>query len=634
MSDLPGGSTAAADGADWLVSVRPGRGSVLQLLVRGNPPPAMAKDELRTVAFDGALYNPAAVHALAADRRTTLTDDASLILAAYARAGEKVLETIQGIFALLIFDAGSNTLLAVRDSMGVYPLFYAGDSEELYFSTSADTLAQLASVSGEINRAVLAGHIVELWPTPDETAFTGVSRLLSGHAVRFRDGARHVYRYWDPRVSAQSPMAREQEGLEHFEVLLRQAVDRCLGFGAAAVALSGGIDSSTVAVAVVEASHARAMQVPWALSFVSSHPAADEREIQAQVASELGMPALTIPFEEAVGPGQILLSALRRSSAAPMPLLNMLGGAHDRLPLEAKARNCRVLLTGDGGDEWLVPLPSYAADRLLALDIRSLNRLSRAYQWYSPASRFDLYRAMLWRSGLRPLLRASGTGLASRWVPGRSSAYRRRLLESTLPSWLAPDQDTRRDLLDRLASQPPAVDPRKLYAREKHAMLELPQGQLNMEDAFATFRRCGVRIFAPLLDADLVAFLYNLPPTLLHGGDRVKWVARGFLAAKLPALEHAWDRKRYADPYLGPVLRQEGLEAWCATGGVPRLAQLGIADAKSLNAEIERVFSRGEGTDSYRIFAAMSTEAWLQPRIFASTRALRGATEPGPPGTA
>jgi asparagine synthetase B (glutamine-hydrolysing) len=607
--------TVADAGSDWLVSLRTGRGSTLRVLKPGSPPPVIAKDDLRTVVFDGTLHNAEALRALASDERGPLVDDAGVILAAYVRLGTKVLERIKGIFALVLFDAETDTLVAARDPLGVYPLFYAERRRELLLSTSADVLARSPDVSREINRPVLAGHIAELWPTPEETAFTGVKRLPSGHALQLRGGVRRVYRHWDPEeLPGESPARRADEALERFEVVLRQAVDRSLSYGAAAVSLSGGIDSATVAVAAAEVSRARGMPAPWALSFVVSHPTADESETQARIAAGLGMPRLSIGFEEAAGQGEILLSALRRSATAPMPLLNMLAGAQDSLVLEALRRNRRVLLSGDGGDEWLGPLPSYAADRLLALDIRSLRRLSQAYQWYSPASRLALYRGMLWRAGFRPLLRAAAAGVATRSSPGRAEAFRRRRFHELLPRWLAPDPTVRRELVDRLASRPSALDPRTLYTREKRAMLERPERELNMEDAFATFRRRGVRILAPLLDADLVALLYNTPSTLLNQGDRVKWMARALLDSRLPSLRDAWERKVYADPYLDSLLRREGEEVWRATGEVGILSELGLVDAALLDVAAERAFAGGEG-DWYQIFAAMSSEWWLRPRV-------------------
>ena len=51
--------------------------------------------------------------------------DAELLAHAYMRWGNGLLDRVRGIFALAVWDRDAETLLAARDPLGLYPLFYS-----------------------------------------------------------------------------------------------------------------------------------------------------------------------------------------------------------------------------------------------------------------------------------------------------------------------------------------------------------------------------------------------------------------------------------------------------------------------------------------------------------------------------
>jgi hypothetical protein len=122
----------------------------------GGRPPALAEDKACQVSFDGVLHNRAELHQCYGGSAARESNDAGLILQAYRQRGEQALREVKGIFALLIFDRRKQMLLAVRDPIGIYPLFYAAAGRELMFSNSIESLRCHPRVSGEVNRAALA----------------------------------------------------------------------------------------------------------------------------------------------------------------------------------------------------------------------------------------------------------------------------------------------------------------------------------------------------------------------------------------------------------------------------------------------------------------------------------------------
>ena len=155
----------------WLASYRDGRTSHgRDLCLLGNPGqflPAKAEDAFCSVIFDGVLYNRADLSEYASGSSTE--NDAAIVLKAYRRWGEDLLNKIKGIFALIIQDRERDVLLGARDPVGVYPLFYASIEGEWLFSTSIEALTRHPRVSAEVNRAALADHLCHRWPDVEET---------------------------------------------------------------------------------------------------------------------------------------------------------------------------------------------------------------------------------------------------------------------------------------------------------------------------------------------------------------------------------------------------------------------------------------------------------------------------------
>jgi asparagine synthase (glutamine-hydrolysing) len=512
------------------------------------------------------------------------------------------------MFAVFVWDVRIQTLFCARDPMGLVPLFYTRAGGELLFSSSLATLVQHPRVSRTINRAALADHLCHRWPKLDETFWADVNRVPPGHLLRVTDGRLHTSRYWDP-APPHTPLAWIAEAeVEQFEPLLQQAVQRCLSVSPAAIYLSGGLDSVSVAALATAQCRVTGPVVPLALSLAFPDSATNEEAVQREVARRLELPQVLALFDDAVGPRGLLLAALEMSSTRSAPLLNTYYPAYHVLGLEGKRRGCRSILTGVGGDEWLSVSPYLAADLLRHGDLAGLYHLWQNLQRSYPLPRFAVLRNLLWNCGARPILVDTADTLAP-------ALTRRVRSTKATPTWLAPDPAVRQALIRRAEEYQPLPCGESFYVREMRRAFDHPLVSWEFEETFENGQHLGVTIQSPFLDADVVAFLCRVPPTLLNRGGVAKGLVRRMVAERFPGLGFERQKKVVVTNFFLDRMLKEGAYAWQEFGGVPTLGQLGLVDESAVRLTVETILTRRQAGQAFRIWDLLNLESWVRPRI-------------------
>jgi asparagine synthetase B (glutamine-hydrolysing) len=572
----------------WVAALRPGEsGKRLVVTVEDRTAGLQQRvDESCAVVFEGRLH-------------AGQGEGAAAVLQAYLQGGEAALRHIDGWFTLVVWDSRVETLFAVRDPLGVQPLFYATSDGEFHVAPTLDALLRSGARTPEPNAAAIAADLLGRPHPPGETFYSGIRRLPPGHILTLDSGGVRVERYWQP-VRDEPPMA-DGEAAERLEYVLRGAVSRCIEPGPAGVFLSGGLDSALVAAVTSDVCRERGQPSPLALSALFTGTEADESATQREVAGALGLEQLAMAADDAVEDGRVLGAAISLAAEASGPP-ELLQPVYDRLAVAAKGRGIEVALSGAGGDELLMPPAGYARERFRALDVPALMRLGRASVRYWPgATRRSVTRSLLFRSGLRPLIVSATAGLLGRVAPARLSSLRAARAARTIPNWLMPDQSLRAAQIEQVVTERQLLEDVSLsYVREH---------------AYDTSRRLGVASFAPLLEPDVVALLLNLAPTRLIDRGEAKRLAREVLAPRLPQLAGSWPRTVYADCLWQEALRREGVGAWSGLGGTPRLAELGIVEPELLGARIHSGQAATDRKEAVQVCRTLILEMWISSRI-------------------
>lgn len=183
--------------------------------------------------------------------REKYTTDADLALAIFQHYGYQGLTWLEGEFALVLFNAKEHYLLAMRDPIGSWPLYWACQNEIVRVSTSLRLLSQKLQHT-VINCNFLAEFLIFPFPSlersSEETAFEKISRILPGtFLVLYSNGRSILTKYWDWMESNQCLENIElEEASFQFLQLFRQAIKERVQCGQVASDLSGGMDSSSI----------------------------------------------------------------------------------------------------------------------------------------------------------------------------------------------------------------------------------------------------------------------------------------------------------------------------------------------------------------------------------------------------
>lgn len=305
---------------------------------RGQQP--MASGEL-AVALNGEIYNHAELRETLRSSYTFRTrSDCEVLLPLYRERGAALLEAIQGEFALTLYDGQG--LFAARDRLGLRPLFYAEGPEGLVLASEVKALAAAGVELIWDEESLYSLHRMGVLP-PGRTLFAGVRQLPPGHCLRLDDQGLRVWSYW--RLGDVVP--RDAEALP--ELLLDATRVRARAEQPVALALSGGLDSSTVLA-----------MADTPLTAYTLAPEEDPSEALAagEIARALGVRHELVPVRARDLADSFADAAFHAEGA----FANTHVVARFLLSRRLRDDGFRVMLNGDGADELFAGYPHARVD--------------------------------------------------------------------------------------------------------------------------------------------------------------------------------------------------------------------------------------------------------------------------------
>jgi asparagine synthase (glutamine-hydrolysing) len=574
--------------------------SIIDLSSAGRQPMADASGRY-VVSYNGEIYNFADLkQALVRAHGPILwrsSSDTEVIVEGYAREGVTFLEKLNGIFALAIFDRETGELSVLRDPVGIKPIFVTEQNGHAYFCSELKGLATLPGLRRTLRRQSIADQLTFMYVPEPHTPFEEIYKLEPGRLVVYRLGRRVSERKLFGWMDAPVSLFDEQEAVEAFSAAFAAAVRRQLISDApVSLMLSGGLDSSAVAYEAVRGGGV--VRDAYTIAFDKADMAHDQQSddlgYARVMADRLQLKLQVIPAERDFLSLLPQLSRFMEDGLSDPALINTY-----LICRAARSRGVKVMLTGQGADEYLGGYRRYVAQRLLA----SMPRFARAALALAgkalPSALPGPFNALTRRANR--LVRLAGMSRTDRILG--------------LYTWAAPDRI--RSLFREPRPMAIGADLQRLFealaeSDEIDAMMRVDHVydllSLNLTYTDRLSMAASVEARVPFLDFELIRVMNSIPIALKVKGGVTKYVLKKAMEPHLPREVVHREKAGFALP-IRAWMRQDG-DLLRRYFDRDRIAAQDLFDPVALRSLLDEQFS-GRDDHTNLLFSMLCIQVWL-----------------------
>ena len=488
--------------------------------------------------------------------------------------GLSFLQRLDGTFAAAVWRQSEQQLTLVCDRRADCRLYYSPEGDQLAFSS---WLPLLRKDVLEIDHQAVAEFLRFLYIAAPRTIYRGIASVEPGHYISVSRGAVKTVPWVCQTAEVTSTHAHSQSDneLDHFQLLMEQAVARRLGRRRTGVFLSSGVDSATVLAACQKLNPGQVEAFTIGFDGVDL----DETNGAKSLARQLGVPHRELRFDL----DRYHDAFYRMASNFDQPFGDPAG-----LPLllasEAVAGAVEVITGGTGGDDLFgSPIP-----RHLWVATQVAGRIPRVF-----------------RRGLAKVL----------GNPGPGAVFEFDDIQEIFITWKG---WSKRDLSGLLGVHP-NFEESGFYRKFREYRSSGPQalfdalGVFPPDDCrFDSAALAGLPIELPYHDADLTAYVQGLPISLrMYDGETKillrRLFARYFPEGRLP------DKKRYFNIPLQALMVRSNFALINDCLAPSRLQKHGLVESSQAWTWINR-FMAGEESLRFKVWALLVLHAWLDAR--------------------
>jgi asparagine synthase (glutamine-hydrolysing) len=548
-----------------------------------------AKDDAQPASLDGKYWITADARI---DARAELIDklhskgsqisladpDHLLVLHAYRAWGPACVEHLLGNFAFAIWDAEERKLFCARDHFGLKPFFYARIRNSILFSNTLNCLRAHPEISDKLNDLAIGDFLLfDFNRELDTTYFHDILRLPPAHTLECKRESLSVRRYWTLPEAQPANYKSPQDCLDQFREVFDAAVSDRMTSNTVCVALSGGLDSPTVAASARRVLDQRGTPSDlWSYTIVYNSIVPHQEGYYSGLVAE----TLRIPVRQfAADQGKLYGDYEQQDYTTPEPVHVPMGHSGGN-PLPEFAARGRVVLTGFGADPLLGTLRLGHIRR--QFKARKFGRLFKDLAAYLAAEgRFSrLYLREFWQR---------------RYYESKGS--------EPYPAWLSPEFEKRLNLRDRWENGSSSSQPNNSARPEAYDAVVAPHWVHFFEEGDAGATGYPVEARHPFLDLRVVRFLLALPAMPWCADKEILRRASKGILPKAVRMRKKSPMPR--DPIIAVLQRPES--AW-----VDRIEPAQALQQYVVLSQIPRLFGLQESMHAWVNLRPISLNYWLQ----------------------
>ncbi len=481
--------------------------------------PMLSDDGQCVLVYNGEIYNFRELRQSLAKRGVEFhgRSDTEVVLRSYLHWGTDAFAMFKGMFALALWDGRTGKLHAVRDRIGIKPLYYYPFGSGVVFGSEIKAILASGKMERKVNLEALHEYLYYGTALGAHSLFDGVAKLLPGYRLTVDRNGLTTTPYASIYDIEQVPDDLETAAQETRRRLEQAVKSHLVSDVPVGVFLSGGIDSSTITALASRHYEGRLKTFSVGFDFDRGVNELPKARLVAEHYDtehhELHLAGKSIPN---------VIEQLVRCHDEPF------GDAAD-IPLyllcqELKG-SVKVILQGDGGDEIFA---GYRRYNVLSFE--------RSWQWLAQAG--SLLGSIFPRS---PAYYRTMRFLQAMKHPDPAMCMTLLLTEETLDT--PPIRVLTKEMRKVLSGYDPFSRYREFYTRFRHldpvqrmlytdCSIILPAIFLEKVDK-ATMAH-GIEVRVPLLDTDLVRYVMGLSSSLKVRWGQKKWLLRRAMRGIVP----------------------------------------------------------------------------------------------------
>ena len=185
--------------------------------------PIFNENQTILTVFNGEIYNYRELrHELELRGHDFYTQsDTEVIVHGYEEWGISVLNRLNGIFGLAIWDISKQQLLLARDRYGVKPVYYYDDGRRLLFGSELKTILCDPNVLREVDEKALDLYLTFRFVPSPMTLLKGIHKIPPGYFLKCDNNGSSLERYFN-YLPNDNILSSEEELIEELRYLLKK----------------------------------------------------------------------------------------------------------------------------------------------------------------------------------------------------------------------------------------------------------------------------------------------------------------------------------------------------------------------------------------------------------------------------
>lgn len=293
--------------------------------------------------------------------------DVEVIIHLYEEYGMTFLNDLNGQFAFALYDMKKKQLFCARDQMGIIPFFYTFVRDTFIFGSEIKAILEHPLVIREIDMVGLDQIFTFAGLISPRTMFKNIHSLENGHFLCVSEGGKITNEeYWDliyPEGETGLNGKNEEAYIDELEDLFEASIKfRLRSDVPSGFYLSGGLDSSMIAMKVNQLVPGAGKEA-FSIDFVDSQHSESVYQKLIAHSSNSRLHQKTFFYDDI---SERLELSVYHSEC---PIKETYNTASLSLSETVRAKGIKVILSGEGADEFFAGYVGYRFDKMRAMNM-------------------------------------------------------------------------------------------------------------------------------------------------------------------------------------------------------------------------------------------------------------------------